>query len=485
MQQFDIVVKGGRVVVPRFGVVQADLGLSGEKIAAIATDIPDTSAARVVDASGLAVFPGAVDTHLHIGIYRPLAEDAASESAAAASAGITTLVGYFRTGSNYLNKSGPFREIFPELLEISRDAYRTDYGYHLALMSSDQLGEVDWLVREAGVSTFKYYMFYKMLDLSGSAQSDKYLMLKESLDFGFLYRFMKEVARANEKYREFGGASLSIHCENPEIIRATTEEVKRNPSGNAMKDYSDARPGWEEELAIREVGIMAKRTGCPVNLLHLSSVEAVDAARKVAAENREIGVLLEATLHHLSMSNDRDYGILGKVNPPVRASRDVDYLWSAILNGDVRTVVSDHACNPRGLRQGDLWTIMPGFGGLSLMFPVLITEGHLRRGLSLTRIAELVALEPAVAHNLFPKKGTIMVGGDADLTLVDLNEERTVTTEALRSAQDYTPFEGLKLRGWAVTTILRGQVIYDRGTTVGRPGYGKYIKRPVKLHGLL
>jgi dihydroorotase-like cyclic amidohydrolase len=483
MKQFDTIVKGGHVVVPRFGVVKADIGLSGEKIAAIATDIPAASAGRVVDATGCMVFPGAVDSHLHVGIYRPMSEDATSESTAAASAGITTLGSYFRTGSNYLNKSGTFREIFPELLSMSRDSYLTDYVYHLALMSAEQLAEVDWLVSEAGVSTFKYYMFYKMLDLTGSARSDNYLMLKEPLDCGFLYRFMTEVARANEKYRQYGGASLSIHCEQPEIIRVTSEDVKKNPSGNAMKDYSDARPPWEEELAIKEVGIISKRTGCPVNLLHLSSKEAVDAGRQVVAENRGISTLLEATLHHLHMTHENDYGMLGKVNPPVRTSKDVDYLWNAVISGDIRTVVSDHSSNPSNLRKGDLWTIMPGFGGLSLMFPVMITEGYHKRGVPLSRIAELVSLEPAIAHNLFPKKGSIMVGGDADLCLVDINEERTLTNAMMHSSQDYTPAEGEKFKGWVKATILRGQVIYDNGKVVGKPGYGQYVKRPVGLHG--
>jgi dihydropyrimidinase/allantoinase len=478
-----MVVKGGSLVVPRFGVVKADIGLSGEKISAIAADIPEASASRVLDASGCMVFPGAVDSHLHVGIYRQIGEDATSESTAAASAGITTLVSYFRTGSNYLNKSGTFREIFPELLDISRDAYITDYGYHLAIMSSEQLREIDWLIGEAGVSTFKYYMFYKTLDLSGSSRSDSYLMLKESLDLGFLYRFMSEVARVHDKYREFGGASLSVHCENPEIIRVTMEDVKNNPSGNAMKDYSDARPGWEEELAIREVGVIAKRTGCPVNLLHLSSREAVDAGRQVAAENKGIPTLLEATLHHLHMSYENDYGMLGKVNPPVRSSADVEYLWNAVVKGDIRTVVSDHSSNPSNLRKGDLWTIMPGFGGLSLMFPVMITEGYHKRGVPLTRIAELVCLEPAIAHNLFPKKGSLVVGGDGDLCLVDINEERTVTNAMMHSSQDYTPAEGKSFKGWVKATVLRGRVIYENGTVVGKPGYGQYIKRPVRLHG--
>ena len=117
MADYDLAIKGGNLVIPHIGVVKADVGVLGEKIAAIDHNIPASRAAQVVDASGLHVFPGVVDTHSHIGIYRPLEEDARSESACAASGGVTTILSYFRTGKNYLGKVGPFKEIWPELME--------------------------------------------------------------------------------------------------------------------------------------------------------------------------------------------------------------------------------------------------------------------------------------------------------------------------------------------------------------------------------
>jgi dihydroorotase-like cyclic amidohydrolase len=121
---------------------------------------------------------------------------------------------------------------------------------------------------------------------------------------------------------------------------------------------------------------------------------------------------------------------------------------------------------------------MPGFGGISLMFPVLINEGYHRRGLPLSRVAELSACNPAKWHRLFPKKGTIAVGADADLAIIDINEEKEVSATVLHSAQDYTPFEGLKLKGWPETTIVRGRVIFENGQVVGKPGWGRYQHRP-------
>lgn len=482
MSDLDLVVKGGDLVIPNFDVIRADIGIRGEKIVAVAEDIAPDSCGKVVDAKGKYVFPGVIDSHFHIGIYRPFDEDARTESASAASGGVTTILSYFRTGKSYLNKVGPFREIFPELMELSKGSFITDYSYHIAPMTGEQLSEMEWLVRECGVGTFKYYMFYKMIDLAGSSSSSGYLMLKDSLDFGFLYKLMKEVSRLNELFKDSGGIRLSIHCENPEIIPVCTEEVKEKSSGNLMKDYSASRPGWGEALAVEEAGFIANQTGCPVNLLHLSSKEAVEAAQKVAADYPHLDFLAEATLHHLAMSTENDYGILGKVNPPVRGPKDIDSLWNSTLKGEIKTVVSDHACTTISFKTGDLWTAMPGFGGTALMFPVLVTEGHHKRGLPLQRIAELTSLNPATYHNLYPKKGTIRVGSDADLAIVDLNREKEVQADILFSAQDFTPFEGMKLKGWADCTILRGKVIFQNAKVLGEPGYGDYIKRPVQLH---
>jgi dihydroorotase-like cyclic amidohydrolase len=483
MRSYSMVIKGGNLVVPFVGVRRADIGVANGKIAAIEANIDPASAERLIDATGRYVFPGAVDSHYHVGIYRPFAEDAASESASSASGGVTTILTYFRTGQDYLNKMGPYKEILPELLALSENAFRTDYGFHLALFTDGHLKEIEWLVREGGVSTFKYYMFYKLLTLAGATpEANNYLMIDNPVDFGFLYKFMKEVGRVHHLYQKSGPISLSIHCENPEIIRATQAEVKANPSGNPMLDYSNARPPWQEELAINEVAIIAHHTGCPVNLLHLSSRKAVEAGMDVVHRYPEIPFLLEGTLHHLGLSHEMDLAQTAKVNPPLRSLADVEYLWQAVANGTIRTVVSDHACATLEKKKGDLWTSLPGFGGSSLMFPVLVTEGYYRRGIPLERIAELSSANPAIAHNLYPKKGAIAVGSDADFAVVDLDSEKSVTLENLHTAQQFSPELGMTFKGWTETTILRGEVIYHQGEVVGQPGYGEYVKRPVRLH---
>ncbi|MDO8490689.1 MAG: amidohydrolase family protein, partial [Dehalococcoidia bacterium] len=162
--------------------------------------------------------------------------------------------------------------------------------------------------------------------------------------------------------------------------------------------------------------------------------------------------------------------------------QDVEALWQAVAGGKIDTVVSDHACITKAIKGADMWAAPPGFGGTSLMLPLLLSEGYHKRGLSLTRIAELTALNPSICHGLYPKKGSIVIGGDADFAIVDLEKEQRVSTALLNSAQDYTPFEGALLKGWPVRTMLRGETVFEDGAITGRPGYGEYVKRPVALH---
>ena len=483
MQRYHLLIKDGNVVFPFLGVQQADIGIVGEKIASIAESIPLDSAERVIEAKGRFIFPGAIDSHFHVGIYRSFQDDAVSESTSAISGGVTTTLAYFRTGSHYLNKTGPYREIFPEVLRLSKDSFLTDYGYSLALLTKEHLHEMEWLVRSKGVSTFKYYTIFRSLNLAGdSPDASNYLMTENPVDLGFLYEYMGEVSRINDLLKRFGKIRLSVHCEDPEIIRVSTEETKERGSGNPLKDYSDARPGWAEALAIREIGVLAHRTRCPVNLVHLSSRDAIDAARDITRSHPGIDILREVTLHHLGLSYEQNYGLLGKINPPLRGQEDVEYLWNSVIEGTIDTVVSDTSSITRAMKEGGLWSCQPGFSSVALMFPVLITEGYHKRGLPLHRIAELTSFNPARHYNLYPKKGTITVGSDADLVVIDIDEERDVNAGMLRSGQDFTPYEGLRFKGWPQYTILRGKVVFEKGKFLEKPGYGRYIKRPVGLH---
>jgi dihydropyrimidinase/allantoinase len=477
--RFDLAIVNGTLVVPFVGTLRADVAAREGKIVQIADRIDPSQAEQYIDARDKLVFPGGVDGHFHIGIYRPIPEDAASETMSSLVGGVTSVVSYFRTGSHYLNKTGTYHDIFPEVLDKTSGHAYADYGYHLAIMTSEQVNEVDWLVREMGVTSFKYYMFYKGLNLAASSTDARSYTMSDVYDLGHLYRFMQAVSAASQAYGKDGRISLSIHCEQPELIRTLIDEV--NASGNqGLEAYHHARPPFQERLAIAEAALLADQTHCPVNLLHLSSAEALAGGEKARLDYPGLDVQLETTLHHLALTYDTAHGGIqsGKVNPPIRAQSDVDALWRGVFSGSINQVVSDHACCGLDIKQGGTWEAQPGFGGTSLIYPVMLSEGYHKRGLPLHRIAELVSARPARNYGLYPRKGTIALGADADLAVVDPELEAPVTLDRLLSAQDHTPFEGFVIKGWPTVTVRAGRVIFQDGNVVGPPD-GRYLKRPL------
>jgi len=480
MARYDLAVVNGTAVIPYTGTVRCDIGIREGKIAALADALDASQAAEVVDARGKLVFPGAVDSHFHLGIYRSMREDTESETRSALIGGVTTVVSYFRTGQHYLNRSGPYRAIFPEVLRLTDGWAHTDYGFHIAVMTSQQLEEVDWLVSAQGVASFKYYMFYKGLNLTADSTRGSEYTMSDSYDLGHLYLFMQQVAAASQRYGQAGRISLSLHCEHAELIRIFIEEVKRAGPGS-LEGYHKARPPLTERLSMAEAVILADASRCPINLLHLSSRDAVTAASEAKRDYPQLDIRLETTLHHLALTYATAGGMMGKVNPPIRTADDRQALWDAVADGRIDTVVSDHACCFEEQKGEDLWKALPGFGGTALLYPYLISEGYYRRGLPLTRIAELASANSARAFALYPRKGTIAPGSDADLAVIDPDKELTVAPEILQSAQDFTPFAGMKIRGWPTHTVLRGRLAYANGT-IGMAPSGRYIRRPVGMH---
>ena len=481
MARFDLAVVNGTLVIPFVGTLRGDVAARDGKIVQVADRISPSDADEVVDARDKLVFPGGVDPHFHIGIYRPVSQDAESETRSSLVGGVTTVLSYFRTGSHYLNKAGPYREIFPEVLEATRGHAYTDYGFHIAIMTAAQIEEIDWLVGEAGVGSFKYYMFYKGLNLAGSSTDAAAYTMSDVYDLGHLYRYMQAVSAASRKYGRAGRISLSLHCEQAEIIRTMIEEIKaRGEEG--LEAYHRARPPFQERLAIAEATVLADVTKCPVNLLHLSSAEALDAGRKARLDYPDLDIQLETTLHHLALTYDRAGGVeSGKVNPPIRDEANAEALWRGVMRGDLNQIVSDHACCVLEMKQGGTWEAQPGFGGTSLIYPIVVSEGYHKRGLPLHRVAELVSAQPARNFGLFPRKGTIAVGMDADLVVLDPNEEAPVTVDRLLSAQDHTPFDGFPVKGWPTHTIRGGRLLFADGEVVGQPD-GRFLKRPLALH---
>ena len=484
----DLIIKRARVVRPgRPQVERLDLGVKDGRFARIAPEIPADDAREVYDARDRLAFPGVVDAHTHVGIYGPLADDALSESRAAVSGGVTTMLTYFRTGQYYLNRGGAWAEFFPEVLRLSQGRYHCDYAYHMAPIAAAHVGEMEALAVQHGVTSFKIFMFYGGYGLHGQAGQDeqrRFLMIgpEDTYDlahFEFVLRAAGRIQQAHPALAEH--VSVSLHCEVADILNAYTRLVARDGGLSGLRAYSAARPPHAEGLAVWIAAYLANEAVCAnVNLLHLSSRKALEAALTMAGVFPHISFGREITVGHLLLDVDAPTGAYAKVNPPIRPHEDVEYLWQAVLDGRVDWIVSDHACcaeevKAAGRGRGDIWLAKAGFGGTEYLLAGVFSEGR-RRGLPLHRIAELTAFNPARRYGLLDK-GDIALGYDADLALLDPDRRVVVGAADSPSAQSYTPFEGQELTGRVTTTFLRGRLAWDDGAVVG-PARGRYLRRP-------
>ncbi len=507
--KYDLLIKNARVVRPRKTKVdKLDIAVKGGKFVKVAAGLKAADAAEVVDAKGRLAFPGLVDPHMHSGIYGPLGEDAYRESLAAAQGGVTSSLNYMRTGGYYMEKGGPYAQVYPEVLDISKDRFWVDYAYHLAPLDRTHIGEIDMLISKYGVTSFKIFMFYGGYGLHGASNSQReFLMIGEDekydiAQFEFVMRGVHRAMQRNPKLKD--SISLSLHCELADILSAYTKMVEGGAKVTdldtyltgethdpdcvdckpltGLRAYSAARPPHSEGLAVTIASYLAHETNClNINLLHLTSRKALQAALTMAKAFPHVDFRREVTIGHLCLDYDSKVGSLAKVNPPIRSRDDVEFLWENLLDGKLDWVCSDHACCKTEKKVGksgrkDIFQAKSGFGGTEYMLPALITEGK-PRGLSYNKMAELLSWNAARRFGL-PAKGDIASGFDADLVLVDPKKSFVAGAQHSESSQGYSVFEGKEMTATVDSTFLRGKLIYDgaRGA-IGKPS-GQYLHRP-------
>ena len=507
-KKYDLLIRNVRVVRPRRSKVEKmDIGIRGGKFVKVAKGLKPAEALQVVDGKNRLAFPGLVDPHMHCGIYSPLGEDALTESLAAAQGGVTSSLNYMRTGGYYMERGGPYADVYPEVLKISKDRFYVDYAYHLAPLDRAHIGEIDMLINKYGVTSFKIFMFYGGYGLHGASNSQReFLMIGENekydiAHFEFVMRGVQRAMQRNPKIKD--SISLSLHCELADILSAYTKMVEGGAKVTdldtyltgqthdpecidckpltGLRAYSAARPPHSEGLAITIASYLANETNClNINLLHLTSRKAVEAALKMAKAFPHVNFRREVTIGHLCLDYDAKVGNHAKVNPPIRSRADVEFLWDALLDGKLDWVCSDHACCKTEKKLGkddksNIFMAKSGFGGTEFMLPALITEGK-PRGLSYNRMAELLSWNAARRFGLH-SKGDIAAGFDADIALVDPNRSFVAGGKASQSSQGYSVFEGMQMSASVTSTYLRGQLIYDDGKAVGGPR-GQYLHRP-------
>jgi dihydropyrimidinase len=450
MQAF--VLRGGTVVFPDRAPRPLDLLIKEEKIAAmLAPGEPLPPGIPEHSAKGLHVFPGLIDAHVHFGFGEKITEYT-TETVYAAQGGFTTILAYFLNNEAYA-------DVYRREQEHAKSRCHVDYGFHFSTANEMHIRELESYVKDYGVTSFKYFMNFK-------GEEGRYLGL-DGTDDGYFYDLLKEAARV-------GKVTMVCHTENIELVNRIRRRMQAEGRGT-LKDWSASKPAFTEAESCVRAMYFAEHLGARIFIPHLSTRMALDEVRRWRSRYGE--VFVETCPHYLTHDEDSGMGPVGKANPPFRSADDVNAMWEGLADGSIDIVASDHVPRKRATKEKSLWQASQGFPGTATILPVLLSEGYHKGRLSLERICDLVTAGPARIFDLAPRKGRIEPGADADLTLVDLDKERVVKAAELGSYSDYSLYDGWKLKGWPVRTIVRGTPVMEDGKLVGPAGHGKYLWR--------
>jgi dihydropyrimidinase len=449
----DLFVKGARIVKPG-GLVEGGLAIQGRTIAAVIGLRETVQARRTIDAGGRYVLPGLLDTHLHLGTSaQSFADDCASESRHAAAGGVTTLLPFVIT-------RGDYADALPDMQRAVDTRSLVDMVFHVIIIRDAQIEEIPRMAHEFGVGSFKTFMAYKGREISPSGI--------QGMGDDQIFAVFQQVAKVH------GGVAI-VHCENMELI-----ELHQKPFRAANRQdtaaWSNARPVFGELEAIRRMVAFAEAAGVQLLIPHMGVGLGSEFLRqKLWGRGR---VATETCPHYLLFDKDTDRGVAGKVNPPLRGAEHIDALWDRLVDGTVDVLGSDHCPFTRAVKGDDLWSARAGItGGSAMILPVLLTEGVRRGRLTIEQVVELTSSNAARLFGLYPRKGTLEPGSDADLVIVDLDREVKVDLRTLNSVVDFSPYVGWTARGWADTTVAGGQVVYEKGEIVAERPRGRYLRR--------
>ncbi len=456
----DSVIVEPHVITPK-GILQRNIVIDEGKIIDFTSDIPQCD--NKIHAQGLVAIPGLIDTHVHYGVYSPIEESAKTESRAAALGGVTTMMRMLRLGRSY-------RTHLLAQLAASTTAHYVDYAIHATIFDRKQADEMKFCI-ENGITSFKLYM-----NLGGEI-GHVYM----DMDPGATQLFETQVQLETNTIRTVlsnaanFGCPVLVHAEDYQMCECGIKKAKQDKQ-DGLSAWSKSRPPDSEVKSIKKISEIAREFGTKIYFVHIGSAAAISAIQEERKKGTKIFV--ETCPHYLTLSYEKQKGYLAKVIPPIRSSADVDQIWNAVLQKHVDTIGTDHVANRLKLKVGEnVWSSLAGFPGIGTALPILLSEGVNKNRIDLGQLVELTSLNAAKIFGMYPQKGAIQVGSDADITLIDLKKEKKVDADFFGSFSDYIVYDGWNLKGWPQTTMVRGKLVVENMQVVGKSGYGKLVKR--------
>lgn len=447
-------IKGGLLVDTEW-MRHQDILIEGSKIKRVAPVIDQAqlpSDTAVIDASGLCVLPGIIDahTHYHLVSRGTVTADSFEEgSRLAAFGGVTTVVDFADDDKHSLLGSFNARRREMAPMAIDYTLHQGVYAYR------DDIAAELRSIAESGVGTLKIFTTYR--------------------DVGYLVEKRDELKAIFSAAKDLG-LLVTVHSEDDHIIT----EIGRNWKGGYRPiDHASLRPAEAEAEAIKYVGGIAEELDMPVYIVHLSSKAGLEAVREL--RSRGVKLICETTPHYLFLDKSKlegDKGPLYVMTPPLRTKEDNEALQEAVLNGEIQVIATDHCAftYEQKLESNDCRTIYPGIPGTEELLPLVNTFALSSGSLSLSQVVNLLSTSPAKIFGLYPEKGSLEEGTDADIVLFDPDFSWTLSKDTIHSASGYTAYEGMNVTGKVVMTYLRGRLIMGDGIYLGLSGDGRYLK---------
>ncbi|GAC1653861.1 MAG: dihydropyrimidinase [Candidatus Dormibacteraceae bacterium] len=450
-----MLIRGGTLVTET-GQEPADLQLAGGRISAVGPPGSLGADADEIDATGLFVLPGVIDPHTHFSLDAGTgrtADDFITGSGSAAAGGVTTYINFATQ-----HPGQGFEAALEKVRAEAEPGSLVDWSMHLNITRLDPgwERELDRVV-DGGISSAKVYTTYK----------DAVFYVD---DFT-IHRLLERSGEA--------GLLVQVHAENDDILAGTRRELVAS-NHTSFAYHSAARPAVAESEAVSRCLFFSRVTGSPVYFVHLSSPLSVDLVTE--ARERGIAAVAETCPHFLCLDDSVYAGpdaIRYLMTPPIRSAEMQRGLWDRVARGEVKTVGSDH-CGYSLAQRGaspDFTKVSPGIPGVETTLPLMYTFGVATGRITMSDLVRLLSTNPARVFGLHPRKGHLGVGADADVVLFDPAAKGRLEDPELHSAAGYSPYSGLELSGRVRTTISRGRVVYDRGSVVGAPGWGRFQER--------
>jgi dihydropyrimidinase len=461
---FDSVIIDSHVILPS-GMMDKNIVIDAGKIVKLTNDIPACD--KKISGNGLISIPGAIDTHVHYGVYSPIDKAATTESHAAAIGGITTMMRMLRLGDSYKNS-------LDSQLTASAQTHHVDYTIHASIFNNKQVDEMKYCV-EKGINSFKLYMNL------GSEIGHVYMDMPPGSSSLVEARVevTNEIVRDTVKTAASLGCPVLVHAEDYESCSCGIRTAKeKNQDG--LDAWSESRSPEFEAKAIATVSEFGREFGCVIYFVHIGSTRALEQIRQERKKGTKIFV--ETCPHYLTLSYDKQNGYLAKVMPPIRSSNDNENVWNSLIRDEIDTIGTDHVANQLKLKLDgeNIWGALAGFPGIGTVLPLLLSEGVNRNRISLEKFVSVTSTNAAKIFSMHPQKGSLETNSDADITMIDLKLEKKVSSELFGSFSDYIVYEDWLLKGWPVKTIVRGEIISEDFQVIGKPGFGKLVQRQVK-----